>query len=476
MKICIDAGIGLSSTEKGGIYYLLPDFLNSLSSIDKENEYLIFGYFWHDYKRKIKNIKIPDTPNFSVKTLRIPNKIVKICDEKLKIPLIELLLKKEKISIYHSISGCYLPDFKKVKKIYTVYDLSFEINPEFYKDNWYIDVKSSIFKADFIITPSFSTKNDLIKIYKIPETKIKVIYLGVNKRIFKPIDRKVAGELTEAQKRSEERIGRLEVVVEELAEAQKRTEQRVEELTEAQKRTEQRVEELAEAQKRTEQRVEELAEAQKKSEERISRLEIAVGELAEAQKKSEERISRLEVAVGELVEAQKKSEERIGKLEIIVGELAEAQKRTEIQIEKLTRGLGELREEFGGFTRTMSYAFENEAFRYLPKILKEKYNIEIEEKFIRAEVKNKEINIFGKAKMNGKKVYIVGEAKLRIDERRLKKEENVFKELEEKTKIIKEEYGDVEVIKILVTHFAPGKFVEKAKKENVIVVQSFEWI
>jgi glycosyltransferase involved in cell wall biosynthesis len=194
MKVCIDAGIGLSSFEKGGIYYLLPEFLNSLSLIDKENEYLIFGYFWRNYKEKIKNIKIPDSPNFSLKTIRIPNKIVKIFDEKLKIPLIELLLKKEEISIYHSISGCYLPDFKKVKKIYTVYDLSFEINPEFYKDKWYIDIKKSILKGDLIITPSFSTKNDLIKIYKIPETKIKVIYLGVNKRIFKPVDRKIARE------------------------------------------------------------------------------------------------------------------------------------------------------------------------------------------------------------------------------------------------------------------------------------------
>ena len=241
------------------------------------------------------------------------------------------------------------------------------------------------------------------------------------------------------------------------------------ELTNAQKRTEQRVEELAEAQKRTEERVEELAEAQKKSEERISRLEVVVSELAEAQKRTEQRVE-------ELVEAQKKSEERISRLEVAVSELAEAQKRTEIQIEKLTKGLVELREEFGGFTRTMSYAFENEAFRYLPKILKEKYNIEIEEKFVRAEIKNKEINIFGKAKMNGKKIYIVGEAKLRIDERRLKKEENVFKELEEKTKIVKEEYGDIEVIKILVTHFAPRKFIEKAEKENVIVIQSFEWV
>jgi len=69
-------------------------------------------------------------------------------------------------------------------------------------------------------------------------------------------------ELAEAQKRTGERLDRLEAVVHELAEAQKRTEERVEELAEAQKRTEERVEELAEAQKRTEERVEELAQAQ----------------------------------------------------------------------------------------------------------------------------------------------------------------------------------------------------------------------
>jgi len=55
-------------------------------------------------------------------------------------------------------------------------------------------------------------------------------------------------ELAQAQKRTEERLDRLEAVVEELAQAQKRTEQRVEELAQAQKRTEERVTELAQAQ------------------------------------------------------------------------------------------------------------------------------------------------------------------------------------------------------------------------------------
>jgi len=268
----------------------------------------------------------------------------------------------------------------------------------------------------------------------------------VTKEEFKEL-KNIVSELVEAERKSEQRIGRLEGVIQELVEAQKRTEQRVEELAEAQKRSEERIgsleismKELAEAQKRTEQRVEELAEAQKRTEQRVE-------ELAEAQKRTEQRVE----------------------------ELAEAQKKTEIQIEKLTKSHIELRQEFGGFTKTMSYAFENEAYRNLPIVLKNKYNIEVKEKFIRTEIGNKEINIFGRGKVDGKEIYIVGEAKLRVDEKRLKKELNIFKELNEKVKAIKEEYGDVEIIKIIVTHFAPMKFIEKAKEENIIVIQSFEW-
>ncbi|MCM8806517.1 MAG: glycosyltransferase family 4 protein [Candidatus Omnitrophica bacterium] len=194
MKICIDAGIGLSSTEKGGIYYLLPELLDTLSSIDKENEYLIFGFFLKNYWKRIKNIQIPESNNFSLKILPFPKKFIKIVEEKSKIPFIETLLKREKISIYHGISATYLPLFKKIKTIYTIYDLSFEIMPEVYKEKWYSEIKSSAIRSDIIIVPSFSTKKDIMEIYKLPEERIKVVYLGVNHKVFRPIEKKYAFE------------------------------------------------------------------------------------------------------------------------------------------------------------------------------------------------------------------------------------------------------------------------------------------
>jgi DNA repair exonuclease SbcCD ATPase subunit len=133
-------------------------------------------------------------------------------------------------------------------------------------------------------------------------------------------------ELTEAQQRTDERVGRLETALAELAEAQRRTDERLgrletalAELAEAQRRTDERVgrletalAELAEAQRRTEQKVEELAEAQRRTDERVGRLETALAELAEAQRRTEQKVD-------ELAEAQKRTASQLGRLEDRIG-------------------------------------------------------------------------------------------------------------------------------------------------------------
>ena len=229
----------------------------------------------------------------------------------------------------------------------------------------------------------------------------------------------------------------------------------VKELVEAQKKTEIRMNEL-------EQVVKELAEAQRKTEGRLDRLEQVVRELAEAQKRTEERVN-------ELTEAQKKTEGRLDRLEQVVRELAEAQKRTEEEIAKLSRGLQITREQLGGLSRSVGYALENEAYRHLPSILKKYYNIETIERLIRTYINNEEINIFGKAKQDGKEVYLVGEAVLKLDDR------SKLGRVWDKVRVVKEEFGK-DVVPVLVTHFARPDVLEKAKKAGIIVIQSFEWV
>ena len=287
--------------------------------------------------------------------------------------------------------------------------------------------------------------------------------------------RDIVKELAEAQRRTEERLERLEATVQELVEAQKRTEERLNQLAEAQRRTEERlnrleatVQKLAEAQRRTEERLNQLAEAQRRTEERVN-------QLAEAQRRTEERLNRLEATVQELAEAQKRTEERLNQLaeaqrrtEERVNQLAEAQRRTEEEIRKLARGQRRLREQVGGLSRSVAYALENEAYRNLPSFLKERYGIEVLDRLVRFELRGEEINLFAKAKRDGREVLLVGEAVLRLDDR------SKLRKIKRKVDLVADEYK-AEVLAIVVTHFATSKLREEAQKAGFLVVQSFEW-
>ncbi|MFN3763423.1 MAG: hypothetical protein ACK4WK_09525, partial [Anaerolineae bacterium] len=75
-------------------------------------------------------------------------------------------------------------------------------------------------------------------------------------------------------------------------------------------------------QRRTEERVEELAEAQRRTEERLQRLEETVQALAEAQRRTEERLQRLEEVVYSLAETVRRLVDRLEGVEKQLGQLS----------------------------------------------------------------------------------------------------------------------------------------------------------
>ena len=71
---------------------------------------------------------------------------------------------------------------KKVKKILTIYDLIHEKFNYFYDKDLFDYKKKSIQFADEIICISQNTKKDLLNFYNVEESKISVIYLGVEEK------------------------------------------------------------------------------------------------------------------------------------------------------------------------------------------------------------------------------------------------------------------------------------------------------
>jgi len=78
---------------------------------------------------------------------------------------------------YYSLNRTYP---KNIPIVLTIYDMIHELYPEMFSkaDKTSINKKSAVDRADKIICISEKTKEDLITLFKVPENKISVIYLG----------------------------------------------------------------------------------------------------------------------------------------------------------------------------------------------------------------------------------------------------------------------------------------------------------
>lgn len=83
----------------------------------------------------------------------------------------------------------YIPRFSPVKRVVTIFDLSFLHFPEKFtsKDLWQLKdgTKYSVENADHIITISNSSKKDIVAQYRVDKNKITVVYPGYDKEKFK---------------------------------------------------------------------------------------------------------------------------------------------------------------------------------------------------------------------------------------------------------------------------------------------------
>jgi DNA polymerase II large subunit len=160
-----------------------------------------------------------------------------------------------------------------------------------------------------------------------------------------------------------------------------------------------------------------------------------------------------------------------------INELANAQQRTEVRMGELAQAIKSLtevekdtREQLGGLSKSMGYALENEAFRFLPVYL-QNLGLEITEKFIRTEIDGEEINLFARGKKNGKEVIIIGESDLRLTKAWKK-----IEQIERKVAVVQKNFPGVDIIKVLVTHYAKPAVAEKIKEKGIILLHSYEWV
>lgn len=182
MKIGFD--VNALAVKWSGIKHYTLYLLNALMKVDKENEYLL-------YSRESFSDLDPLEPNF--RYCSVPSRWhwrLGLRSE----------LRKGEINIFHSANPAP-PPIRGCKFIFTAHDLCFKANRHWVPFRTYCRLtlyKALAFRLSHkIIAISESTKHEIMKYYKVPEDKIRVVYYGIDHDIFKPIE---AVSLIEAAK------------------------------------------------------------------------------------------------------------------------------------------------------------------------------------------------------------------------------------------------------------------------------------
>lgn len=182
MKIGIDVRC-LMVNNYSGVSWYTYHLLQSIFELDTENDYILF----------YNNAKIFDWPKFKYKNVKYvgfgySNKLLNLTLLLFDKPHIDKMIGGVDIFFMPNINFSALST--NCQTVITVHDLSYLKFPQFLTLKsrfWHgiIMAKQIIERADLVIAVSMSTKNDLMTLLNIDESKIKVVYEGVDPKFQK---------------------------------------------------------------------------------------------------------------------------------------------------------------------------------------------------------------------------------------------------------------------------------------------------
>ncbi len=174
MNIWID-GYEANVAERLGSSQVAFELLKNFERIDKRNDYTVL----------LPSPPMEDLPKersgWRYKVLG-----PRILWTRIALP-IAIFKNKKNIDVFYSPSH-YIPWYSNVKRVVTIFDLSYLHFPKLFKkaDLWKLKnwSKYSILRSDHIITISNFSKKDIMKNYKIQKDKITIAYPGYDEEHF----------------------------------------------------------------------------------------------------------------------------------------------------------------------------------------------------------------------------------------------------------------------------------------------------
>jgi len=171
--------------QSAGIGRFVRGLVRAVAAQDTKNQYVLV----HAAPNSGCSIEAPDGPNVSLRELRFRERVMTAIWHRLQIPL-PVDLVTGPVDIFHA-PDYVLPPVSRGITMITVHDLAFLIHPECADQNLRIflehAVPRSAARADYIITDSENTRNDVICLLDADPDRVFVVPGGVDPS-FSPAD------------------------------------------------------------------------------------------------------------------------------------------------------------------------------------------------------------------------------------------------------------------------------------------------
>ena len=198
MRIGVDTRT-LNEGKTTGVEVYTSNLIRAMLQIDTTNQYVLFS----NHFRRVSSA-LPSGARIEGKEFHFPNRLLNLLFALIKWPHIDTLIGG--VDVFFSPRFLFGAWSKKCRLVITSHDLSFIRAPEFFswqRRIWHAilsDRKASK-RSDLIIAVSESTKRDLIRLFQVPESKIRVIYPGLDQDRF--VSKKNPGENRELVRKFE---------------------------------------------------------------------------------------------------------------------------------------------------------------------------------------------------------------------------------------------------------------------------------
>ena len=182
MRIGIDYTAAVR--QRAGIGRYTRNLVRALVEIDVTNRYLLFVA---DPGSKSKDEGWP--ANFQLRGVPVSDRWLHILWQRMRIPL-PIQLVTGKLDLFHS-PDFVLPPVGSAPALVTVHDLSFLRMPECFVPGFAAYLRTAVSRAvrraAHVLADSKSTRRDLVELLGVEETRVTVLYPGVEPR-FRPVN------------------------------------------------------------------------------------------------------------------------------------------------------------------------------------------------------------------------------------------------------------------------------------------------